>query len=179
MDELDELTGAVHSTFTCDEHQYKLGVLTASDWGEFIAYLLKDRPDPLAVVKPHLEGLSDKQQELLLERAYNDARLGKRLEPGELEVWAESIEGSRMRFWYAIRKHHPSIQFDEAWVLHDVYQEQKHEHLERLLQEINGLPKNSPGPEGASSKTDSQSAGEQSSAISAGHTTGPTSKLDE
>lgn len=178
MEGLKELTGAVYARFTVEGHEYRLGTLTLADWGEIEAYLLRDRPDPREVVKLMLEGLSVEMQRELLGKAYEDARLGPHLRTGELDDWLRTIEGSQMKFWFALCKFHPAIQRDEAMALHDIYEVQKNEHLMQLMAEIEGLPKNSSGP-AEEAESESPSVGQPSSDTSGGPMDGPTQKSDD
>ncbi len=167
MEGLHALTATTAGEFTHDGETYRLGFLELGDWGDIEAYLLRDRPDPLAMVTPHLKSLSKDQQEMLLKQAYQDARLGPHLRIGELEAWLDTLEGGRIKFWYAIRKHHPEIDREEASLLFAIYTHQQHDAVLSVLKAAEGGPVgNSAGPE-EETQVD-ESPGSESSDTSSG-----------
>jgi hypothetical protein len=175
---LHALTATVAGEFTHDGTSYRLGFLDLADWGDIEASLLRDRPDPLAMVVPHLKGLSEDQQRILLGRAYEDARLGPHLRTGELEAWLDTLDGGRTKFWFALRKHHPDVDREQATLLFALYTHQQYDALQSVLKTVEGGPVgNSPGPEGETA-TD-ESLGSESSETSSGPTDGPSPTPDE
>lgn len=137
---LEELT-ATPQTFVYEGETYTLAILTVNDWA-----LLKQRykeglaNDPLAIVKPHLEGLSVELQKILLEKAYEDARLGQRLRPGELDEWLRTVEGGHEKFYLSLLHRHPGMTRDKALVLFEAHTQQRWQEFQRDLKKLEGLP---------------------------------------
>jgi hypothetical protein len=138
MDGLHEMTAA-ESVWNIGGKEYRLAPLRLRDYGEMEQRILAGRPDPLAVVRPRLEGLPEPLQRHLLSAAYDDARRGGRVTVGELDEWMDTVEGRVYQFWLAIRRNHPEVTLEEADALL-CQAGAEHEGIQRQLQESRGLP---------------------------------------
>ena len=113
MDGLNQLTAADH-TVEIGGRTYRLGPLTLRDYGEIENRVVSQRPDPVAVALRSLEGLSPRQQEFLLGRAYDRAVSTRRATAAEVDQWKRTPEGFCYLFWLMVRKGHPKITLKRA-----------------------------------------------------------------
>ena len=139
MNGLNELTAADHSV-TIGGRTYRLKPLSLADYGEIENRILSKRPDPLAVAIENLGGLSEKQQEFLLGRAYDRAVSARHVTAEELRQWRETPEGICYRFWLMVRKSEPKMTLEEASGAVRQLLEEDGEELRGRMEDCHGLP---------------------------------------
>jgi hypothetical protein len=119
---------------------YTLLPLRAKDWGEAARYLNKLRPAPIEIVKDRLNGLTEAQQNHLLELAYRDERDGDLLDMSTIKRWFETPEGGAYRLWMGLRRTYPEIDIEAAGELLKQTDEEEEEALARTAKANEGLP---------------------------------------
>ena len=169
MERLHEIVGGLPESIDYQGTTYSLPTLVQADWAALEAELIKDRPEPLEAIAPHLGRFDTEQQRVLLERAYDDTAMGKHARAGEVEAWLLTTVGQRTKFWFSIRKAHPEVTRDLAWLMCEQLERTKLQAFHKLLKNIEGLPAgNSDGPEKMTDTEPKESLGDESPAILSG-----------
>lgn len=143
MDGLNQLTAADH-TVDVGGRTYRLGPLTLRDYGEIENRVVSQRPDPVAVALRSLEGLSPRQQEFLLGRAYDRAISTRRATAAEVDQWKQTPGGFCYLFWMMVRKHHKEITLARAAELVEQLAGEVRQQLGRRMEDCDGLPVGNP-----------------------------------
>lgn len=117
MDGLPEMV-APSRPVTIGGKVYHLSPLRIEDRAEAGAYLRAQRKPSLEAVRPHLEGLDDKERLKLLYWAYLDSRSGEFVSVSEIERWFLTPEGVVYRLWLMIRRKHPEVTYKDVsqWI---------------------------------------------------------------
>lgn len=94
-------------TIKIGDAQYEVTPLGRSQIMELREIYEKVRPDPIGVISSRLSGLTELQQRVLLERAYDSLMHGPSSE--EMQRWIDSSDGSAYIMWILLRDNNPSI----------------------------------------------------------------------
>lgn len=139
MEGLSHLTAADHR-IEIDGRTYRLSPLTLRDYGEIENRVIARRLDPVAVAVRNLEGLSPRQQEFLLGRAYDRAVAARQASAAEIDQWARTPDGLCTLFWMMVRKRQPRVTLARACELLEQLAGEARDELHRRMEACVGLP---------------------------------------
>jgi len=143
MDGLNQLTAAHHAV-EIGGRTYRLAPLTLRDYGEIENRVASRRPDPVAVVRRSLDGLSPAQQEFLLGRAYDKAVAARRATADEIDQWKRTPDGFCYLFWLMVRQEHPAMTLEQAAELVEQLAGEVREEVARCMQQCDQMPVGNP-----------------------------------
>lgn len=143
MDGLNQLTAAGQAV-EIGGRTYRLAALTLRDYGEIENRVVARRPDPVAVALRSLEGLSPRQQEFLLGRAYDRAASAGRATAAEVDQWKQTPDGFCYLFWLMIRKHHGEITLERAAEMVERLAGEVRQEVGRRMEDCDGMPVGNP-----------------------------------
>ncbi len=81
--------------------------MTLRDLATIEQYMLSQRPNPLEVVKEHLDGMDSEAKKQLLEMAYRDLKNSTTINPEDMMVFLCRLEGIVMCYWLCLEKSYP------------------------------------------------------------------------
>lgn len=143
MSELAEFTAAPWER-TIAGKTWRFSPLTLGDWAVLERRLLESRPDPLAIARRHLEGLSSDARRELFEAALVESTRRRRATLAELLDFADSPLGLALSVWLALRRGHPDLTETQASELLDRMAAEELAELECSLDALRGLPEDPP-----------------------------------
>lgn len=110
MNDAATLNGRPTTSLTIDGERYDIHPLTIADFGDLQAWLDRQLPNPLDVIRPHLQNYNAAQQQAILRAAVEVASSRRALiGTDEASAFLSSIEGVREMLYLAIRKGRPEV----------------------------------------------------------------------
>lgn len=110
MNDAATLNGKSTLAITIEGERYDVHPLTIADFGDLQAWLDRQLPNPLDVIRPHLQHYNAAQQQAILKAAVEVASSRRALiGTEEASAFLSSIEGVREMLFLAIRKGRPEV----------------------------------------------------------------------
>jgi len=108
MDGLSRAAGAPVD-FKLGDQTYLMSPLEIEDIGLIENRIIKDRPNPLAVVGEARDSLPEEVFRELIQQAYQDARSANRATQQEFDEFLASHEGQIFALWLCLRHNHQEL----------------------------------------------------------------------
>jgi hypothetical protein len=120
--------------------EFRVGPLRVRHLAALERRILEERVDPLPGLSAALESLTERQQEMLLGRAYDALARGPRVAEGELEAFCESRIGLAEALWLCIHEREPAIHREDLDAAIGSLPARELEELQRQAERAMRLP---------------------------------------
>jgi hypothetical protein len=115
---------------TINGKDYTLRPLTLGVYAEMEAYIISQRPDPLAVASAAVSRLPQSQHKAIWDAAMEKAVSDRVVSTEQAKAFEDSLDGLCWKLWQCLKQDHPEINSVQA--ARDLMLEAGEEHFEKL-----------------------------------------------
>lgn len=149
MDGLAELLpGDPGTSIEINGDVYRLSMLTVRDWADMTDQVKSMRTDPLELAKQAIVGLERPLAELIVGKAWDEARRAHIVPQMELVAWTNTAFGMAYMLWLSLRHKAPDLDFKTVgnWMrpMDMTGSGRSMKEVQSLLDAVHGMPPTGP-----------------------------------
>jgi hypothetical protein len=144
LDDLDETPTKV----TVGKRQFTCSRLRLRHIGQVKRHIASQRPNPIKLIKGELDGLTEKQQDALLARAYDDYSKSLKVTEADVDAYTATLEGTVFMLWLCAKDHEPDLTIEEVEATFNCMSASDMETFTESLERALGDEKRPTGPPG-------------------------------
>lgn len=134
MSKQQRTAGVDYKNVTIAGKQYKIRPLTIGAYAQMEAFIISQRPDPLAIASEAVRKLPPSQHDAVWKAAMNQAVAARTVTEQEAAAFENSVDGLAWKLWQCMAENHPEIDGIEA--AKALLIEAGQQHFDRLARSV-------------------------------------------